>query len=146
MFVTLATGETVNSDLVLSVYQQGTAVMVLLTDGRVLPVAYTTEATAAVGLENLIVLLNSATSGVPSITQIFPSQVGTAGGDSVVIVGLNFQNGAVLDVGGTNLSETWLDGQTFYCITPAKGAGVYDVTYTGPDSQVAVKTGGLEYI
>ncbi len=60
-----------------------------------------------------------------------------AGGNTIIIDGLNFQSGIQIAIGGTNCSTTnFINATQISCITPAKTSGTYNLVVTNPDTQV----------
>lgn len=83
----------------------------------------------------------------PSITGVQPNTGSTLGGDLITITGNNFRDGARVFFGTTEATSqvTVLDYQTITLRTPAKPAGVYDVTVRNPDYGEATLANGFTY-
>lgn len=71
---------------------------------------------------------------------------GIAGGQSVVVLGSGFQNGATITFGGVAAtSVVFANSGRLNCVVPAHAAGFVDVKVTNPDTQNATKTNGFKY-
>lgn len=79
--------------------------------------------------------------GTPAISSISgPATLATAGGDQIVVRGVNFAGATAVDVDGSALSTAkWelIDGQNIAVTVPAKSAGSYPVTVTTPAGESA---------
>jgi PKD repeat protein len=82
----------------------------------------------------------------PEILEIKPNKGIVEGDTEIHIYGNNFLEGAVVDIGGSditilNLTETHITAKT-----PPYTSGVYDVTVTNIDGQFDKKIDGFEYL
>src|SRR4029077_17081525 len=68
-----------------------------------------------------------------SIGSLTPTQGLTSGGDSLIIRGSNFQNGATVTLGTTTVSATWVDQNTLRCVSPAGAPGQALLSVKNPD-------------
>ena len=71
----------------------------------------------------------------PILTAISLRHGTQAGGNTILIDGLNFQSGIQISIGGTNCTTTFIDATQISCVTPAKTAGTYNLVVTNPDTQ-----------
>lgn len=72
----------------------------------------------------------------PTLIGVSPSHAETSGGETVILSGTNFADGAVALFGGvTATATTWLDGNTLQVIVPANEPGPCQVTVINPDGQ-----------
>ncbi|HVE86437.1 MAG TPA: IPT/TIG domain-containing protein, partial [Myxococcales bacterium] len=85
---------------------------------------------------------------VPQVTAINPATGTTAGGTTVTITGVNFNQGSLVSIGGVFATNvTVLSTTTITATTPAHAAGVVDVTVTRRigTGGAATLTGGFTY-
>lgn len=79
--------------------------------------------------------------GVPAIASITPATgLAAAGGDQIVVRGINFAGTTAVEVDGTPVDAAkweYIDGQTVAVTVPAKSAGSYAVTVTTPAGESA---------
>lgn len=82
---------------------------------------------------------------VPTIGTVSPAAGLAAGGLTVTITGTGFTTGTIPAFGGTAGTTVVVKNSTsLTCVTPAKTAGVYNVTATTAGG-VATKTNGFTY-
>ena len=80
----------------------------------------------------------------PIITSVTPSSGPTAGGETVIIAGQNFQNGATVTFARTPaISVTVISATSLSVVVPVIPAGAVDVQVTNPDGQSVVLAGGF---
>ena len=67
------------------------------------------------------------------VSGAYPDSGPTAGGTSISVFGVCFEDGATVSVGGNPAtSVVFVDANTLTCVTPAGTAGLADVTVTNP--------------
>jgi len=83
----------------------------------------------------------------PVIISVSPAAGGVDGGDRVWILGMNFQQGARLLMGTTEMSATSLTIQptSVSFTTPAHEAGAVSLTVTNPDQQTATMANAFTF-
>lgn len=81
----------------------------------------------------------------PSILSLTPAVGSSAGGNSIVITGANFQVGATVLFGVTPATVTNVTPTAITVTSPA-GAGTVSVTVTNPDGQLATLAAAFTYI
>ncbi len=80
----------------------------------------------------------------PVISSLTPNSGPTAGGETVVIAGQNFQSGATVFFGTTSAtSVAFISSTSLSVVAPALGAGTVSVTVTNPDGQSSVFPGAF---
>ena len=80
----------------------------------------------------------------PTITSVTPGSGPTAGGETVIIAGQNFQNGATVTFARTPaISVTVISATSLSVVVPVISAGAVDVQVTNPDGQSVVLAGGF---
>lgn len=92
--------------------------------------------------------LNSAITyrSSPVLTSISPSGGPLAGGNTITLLGSGFVDGATVAVGGTACTSRIIVSSTeATCVMPAKAVGIYSLTFTNPDGQVATLTNAYTY-
>ncbi|MBI3534974.1 MAG: IPT/TIG domain-containing protein, partial [Deltaproteobacteria bacterium] len=81
-----------------------------------------------------------------NIRALSPWSGTTPGGTTLTITGNNFFQGLTVKIGTTNCTETKYINQTkALCTTPAKAAGVYDVTITNPGGTAVTTKNAYSY-
>jgi hypothetical protein len=89
----------------------------------------------------------TATTAAPAIASLNPASGPADGGTSVTIAGTGFAAGALVRFGGVAAAcDPITSAITVTCTTPAHSAGKVDVTLTNPDTQVATKALGFEFL
>jgi hypothetical protein len=95
-----------------------------------------------------VTLTNGYTyADAPTFTSVTSSTGKTAGGETVTIVGNNFQNGLSVTIGGndcTNIIPTLPTSLT--CTTPAGTKGAQDIIITNIDTQTVTASSAFTYI
>lgn len=82
----------------------------------------------------------------PAITSVTPATSPVAGNQAITITGTGFLSGATVRIGGSSCTSVVVVSLTsITCITPARTAGVYDLTVTNSDTQVGTLTAGFTY-
>ncbi len=82
----------------------------------------------------------------PSVSAINPNFGTTAGGTAVTITGASFVNGATVSFSGTPATGVgFTSSTTLTATTPARAAGLANVTVTNPDAQAGTLTGGYYF-
>lgn len=78
-----------------------------------------------------------AADPAPEIYQVLPDKGDIAGGDSVVVKGANFQNGAIYKLGnGGWVAATFFNVNTLVVTTTASSVGLATLSIENPDGQV----------
>ena len=102
---------------------------------------------AAPTLQEAISLQQSAQSVEPTLTRVDPNHDTVAGGETVTIIGENFQDGATVTIGGNAASNVIFVSPTeLIAEVPAGVAGSADVVVTNPDGKSDTLAGGFTYI
>jgi hypothetical protein len=81
-----------------------------------------------------------------TVATLTPTQGPTAGGTAVVLTGTGFASGATVSFGGVAASGVKVTSERIDAVTPAHAAGKVDVEVCNPDSGMARKTAGFEYV
>ena len=82
----------------------------------------------------------------PSIASVSPASGTTAGGTGITITGTGFLGATGATIGGTACTGFLVTAPgTITCLTPAKGAGTYDVVVQTPRGN-PVLTAGFTYV
>lgn len=79
------------------------------------------------------------------LTAILPSSGVEAGGMVVMLVGVDFDNGATCTIDGNNAPVTYVNSTTLYATVPAGTAGAVDVVVTNLDASTDTLAGGFTY-
>jgi hypothetical protein len=80
----------------------------------------------------------------PIITSVTPGSGPTAGGETVIIAGQNFQNGATVTFArAPAIPVTVISATSLSVVVPVIPAGAVDVQVTNPDGQSVVLAGGF---
>lgn len=83
----------------------------------------------------------------PTITQVTPVSGPAAGGTTVTITGNNFQTGASVLFGTVAATSVNVVSATqIQAVTPARAAGLVDVTVRNPDNQSATRVSAFTFI
>jgi len=82
----------------------------------------------------------------PEVHAVDPYQVYDNGGETVIVTGSGFQNGAVCSVDEAPVACTVIGGQIIEFSTPAHAVGFADVKVENPDGLWDDKNGALYYI
>ncbi|MBZ5647086.1 MAG: IPT/TIG domain-containing protein [Acidobacteriia bacterium] len=83
----------------------------------------------------------------PTISNVSPSFGGTSGGDSVLISGANFNNGATVTFGGVAAPSVVVNsGAQIAASTPPGSVGAVDVTVTNTDATTGTLPAGYTYL
>ncbi|HBT20192.1 MAG TPA: hypothetical protein DEA47_02305 [Peptococcaceae bacterium] len=82
----------------------------------------------------------------PSISSVTPSSGSSLGGDTVVITGEDFREGAVVTIGGREATVVNVTWDTIEIITPSGTPGLKDVAVRNPDGGYVVLKEGFKYI
>ncbi len=83
----------------------------------------------------------------PEVIDVLPGTGPTFGGETVTVVGDNFQPGAVLFFDGLVCDDVlFVDEQTLVCVTPPHPAGFVDVQVINPDGQQDTGASLYEYL
>ena len=102
---------------------------------------------AAPTLQEAISLQQSAQSVPPTLTRVDPNHDMVAGGETVTIIGENFQDGETVTIGANAASNVIFVSATELIVeVPAGVAGSADVVVTNPDGQSDTLTNGFTYI
>ena len=90
---------------------------------------------------------SAAQSVAPTVTRLEPDDGFVPGGETVQIIGENFQEGATVTLGGNAASNVIFVSPTELMVNvPAGSAGSADVIVTNPDDKSDTLTGGFTYI
>ncbi|HUK90714.1 MAG TPA: IPT/TIG domain-containing protein, partial [Blastocatellia bacterium] len=82
----------------------------------------------------------------PSVSSVSPNTGNPSGGNSVSVLGANFQTGAAVTFGGVAATNIIVQNSgAISVVTPANPAGAVDVVVTNPDGQSATLTSGFTY-
>lgn len=82
----------------------------------------------------------------PTVTAVSPTSGPTTGGTLITVTGTNFAGGAVVTVGGAAATDVRVSGTvSLTAVTPARAAGVADVTVTVGGGS-ATLAGGYTYV
>ncbi|MGD0632546.1 MAG: IPT/TIG domain-containing protein, partial [Terracidiphilus sp.] len=81
-----------------------------------------------------------------SIGNLQPNSVTPQGGQTMTIRGSGFQTGTTVSIGGTQISATFVDGNTLTVITPSTSPGWADVAVTLPAGTSYTAPGLLQVI
>lgn len=80
------------------------------------------------------------------VTGVSPAVGPVGGGTLVTITGSNFQDGAMVSIGGVSCTPvTFVSSTQLTCATGAGTAGAQDVVVTNADSEVSTLTGAFTY-
>lgn len=82
---------------------------------------------------------------LPTLSALTPNRGTIAGGTSVAITGANFQNGATVNFGGTNVAVTFNNSTQLTVTSPAHATGTVGVTVTNPDGGAVTRTSAYFY-
>ncbi|MDH5581523.1 MAG: IPT/TIG domain-containing protein, partial [Bdellovibrionales bacterium] len=83
----------------------------------------------------------------PSLSSISPVDGPVGGATNITVSGSNFLNGATAKIGNVDcLSTTYVSSSDLICLSPAQAAGVYDITVTNPDNQIATLPLAFTYL
>ncbi|MEC7986024.1 MAG: IPT/TIG domain-containing protein [Myxococcota bacterium] len=82
----------------------------------------------------------------PSILSVEPYQHFDSGGETVVVSGIDFVSGAVLDVDGVEVETEFVDVNTLKFIAPAHALGFADVRVVNPDGLYDDLSGAMYYV
>ncbi len=101
-------------------------------------------------LDNLRVVIDvqlEEKKSAPNLIGITPDTGALTGGETVQLIGENFQDGATVTIGGNQATEVvFVSSTQLTAETPQGEAGVADVTVTNPDEQSETLSGGFTYI
>ena len=90
---------------------------------------------------------SAAQSAAPTVTRVQPNSDVVTGGETVTIIGENFQDGATVTIGGKAASNVIFVSPTELTVeAPAGVAGSADVVVTNPDGKSDTLAGGFTYI
>jgi len=82
----------------------------------------------------------------PVVSSISPGGGDTVGGETITIIGENFQATPIVTLdGSTCTSPTFIDSQNITCVTPAHAQGFVDIVVTNPDTNTGSLTNGFLY-
>lgn len=81
----------------------------------------------------------------PDVLSCSPSSGTTAGGTPVTVTGTDFQEDAVVTIGGTEVATTFVNATTLTITTPAHAAGAVDVSVAQPSGSDTL-TNGYTYV
>lgn len=81
----------------------------------------------------------------PQLTGVTPNSGLIAGGDTVVLSGLNFSTGSTVAIGGIQATIVNQTDTAITITTPVNNAGTYDVTVTDSEGQSSVLAGAFTY-
>ena len=103
-----------------------------------------------IGLWLAVPTLQAAPSGAqsvePTLTRVEPDNDMVSGGETVTIIGENFQDGATVTIGGSAASNVIFVSPTELSVeVPPGTAGSADVVVTNPDGKSDTLTGGFTY-
>lgn len=83
----------------------------------------------------------------PEVNNVSPEIGSINGSTNITITGLNFVNGATVNLGGNACTGvTFVDSSTITCNTPGGSAGAVTVTVTNPDTQPGSLLSGFTYL
>ena len=82
----------------------------------------------------------------PSITTVVPYQHFEAGGESVSVSGVDFVDGAVVDVDGVEIETIFVDTQTLRFVAPEHILGFADIRVVNPDGLYDELSGAMYYV
>ncbi|MBL7664725.1 MAG: IPT/TIG domain-containing protein [Bacteriovoracaceae bacterium] len=110
----------------------------------------------ASGLTNIVVTNPDTQTGTglllysynpsPVIASVLPNLGPTAGGENIVITGVDFLSGVTVDLGGSPCTVTGNTSTTINCTTTAHAAAGVTLTVTNPDAQFDVQALGYFYL
>ena len=82
----------------------------------------------------------------PTLTRVEPNRDVVTGGETIKIIGGNFQNGATVTIGGSAASNVIFVSPTELSVeVPAGTAGSVDIVVTNPDGKSDTLAGGFTY-
>jgi len=82
----------------------------------------------------------------PSVFSVSPDYGSVVGGDSVIITGSAFRNGATVSFGGSAATGiTVVNSTTITCTTPAHAKGTVDIVVINTDAQAGTLISGYAY-
>jgi hypothetical protein len=81
-----------------------------------------------------------------TLTAVDPAKGKTDGGETVGLIGTGFASGATVSFGEAAVTVVKVTGERIDAVTPPHAAGKVDVAVCNPDSGMAKKTGGFEYV
>ena len=88
----------------------------------------------------------SAPAPPPAVSSVTPASGSASGGTTITINGANFQQGAVVSIGGNAATGVvFSSATTLAAVTPAHAAGAADVVVRNPDGQTATLANGFTY-
>ncbi|MFB3040385.1 MAG: IPT/TIG domain-containing protein, partial [Candidatus Poribacteria bacterium] len=127
-----------NDEIKITVEQEGTIV------------AERTHTITQENLDNSRVVIDvqlEEKKSAPNLISILPDAGVLTGGETVQLIGENFQDGATVTIGGNQATEVvFVSSTQLTAETPQGEAGVADVTITNPDEQSVTLSGVFTYI
>jgi len=82
----------------------------------------------------------------PEITSVNPGSGALFGGTGITIIGLYFQTGVTVDIGGQSLlNVTYLNSTSLQGTTPTGSSGSVDIVVTNPDGLSVTLSNGFTY-
>jgi hypothetical protein len=89
-------------------------------------------------LTQIVNTTNAYALAAPTLTSATPSTGYNYGGDTITIVGTDFQDGAKIKFGAVTTNTTFIDANTLTAIVPANSQiGLVSMTIINPDGQSA---------
>ena len=82
----------------------------------------------------------------PRLDAVTPDSGNSEGGQLITIIGGEFQEGAVVVVGGAVCDDVVVFGDSIQCTVPAGEAGVVDVVVVNADGQSGILVGGYAHL
>jgi putative Ig domain-containing protein/IPT/TIG domain-containing protein len=91
--------------------------------------------------------INISTSSTLAISTVSPNTGSTAGGETVRILGSNFQSGATVKFGASSaMSVKVVSSTEIQAVSPAESASTVNVSVQNPDGQTATKAGAFAFV
>jgi hypothetical protein len=107
--------------------------------------AKVTDSKSASASSNLSI--NVSTNPALTITTVSPDTGSTVGGETVTVLGSNFQTGATVKFGSSSAMSAQVQSTTqIQAVTPAESAGTVSVSVLNTDGQVAADANSFEFV
>ena len=83
----------------------------------------------------------SYSGGTPAISAVSPITGPISGGTTITVLGSNFTQGTIIQVGGINCVTTFISSSSLSCVTPPNSVGAKNVSVVPPDGSKSVTLG-----